>query len=203
MIPSIFPASLFLNPKATPHHPIRWQSMKHYILDAFNIIHKQREWKKSLLRSPDEAVQRLLLALSNYATRYTAYRFSVVLDGHHTEASSTAANIRVLSAGLERNADTLIKEMIAAHSADTKRHTDVVVISSDTEVYNYARLHAAEAISSEDFLRLLHSSATLGGQKSASAAPRAEKPAGVSKKQIKDFKELFGEELDEDWMDTL
>lgn len=171
--------------------------MKHYILDANNIIHKHREWKHTAQRDVNEATSRLLIALHAYATRYPAYRFTVVLDAVETSLQSTARNITMVTAHNHTNADAVIKEFIRKEGSPRT----CVVVSSDTEVYKYARIHAITALRSEEFITEI--TQTPQAQTSARTSTKKEKPLGVSKRHVHEFSDLFTKDLDDDWMDTM
>jgi predicted RNA-binding protein with PIN domain len=161
--------------------------MKHYILDGNNILHKHSGWAELFKRAPAEACRALVLSCEAFLKIYPSYKISIVFDGTIPSVSSTLLKIFVASP-----ADTKIKELIR----QMQNPKLAVVVSSDTEVWNYARLNTATAQRSEDFLKELplQNSPTQPAFKSVAQKEKTpkEKPAGVSKTEIQTMKKLFG-----------
>jgi predicted RNA-binding protein with PIN domain len=165
--------------------------MPHYILDAHNILHKHPVWNRLILsKQLAEARQGLVNAVARLAVRYPSFFFSLVFDGVNTGVQAPYRNIAVYEAPRSTTADAIIKQRI---DADTNPR-DCIVISSDTEVHNYARRSGCKVISAREFLQELnksvvdkHSEAFYLKQSDA-----AEKPAHASKADVEEFKRLFG-----------
>jgi predicted RNA-binding protein with PIN domain len=161
--------------------------MKHYIIDGNNLIHKHSGWSELFNRAPDEAARALVLSCEAFLKIYPSYTISVIFDGHTPPVSSSSIKIYATTP-----ADLKIKSILR----NTQNPKHVVVVSSDTEVWNYARLNTATAIRSEDFLKQLPllNPATQPASKITPKAtkPQKEKPAGVSRNEIQTMKKLFG-----------
>jgi predicted RNA-binding protein with PIN domain len=160
--------------------------MMHYILDANNLMYKDRQLHSLLKTSLDYAQTALIKLINDYAARYKKYRITVVFDGSADVDLPIAKNVFVKSSGSDL-ADSLIKELVRIEENPRL----CTVVSSDMEVYNYARLNSCQAVLCEQFLsELLETSKS----KNINAETDSEKPAGVSKKEIRRMKELFGVE---------
>jgi len=167
--------------------------MPHYILDAHNILHKHPVWSRLILsRQLTEARQGLVNAVARLAERYPAFFFSLVFDGVNTGVRVPYRNIAVYEAPRSTTADAIIKQRI---DADINPR-DCIVVSSDTEVHNYARRSGCKVISAREFLQELnkvfvdkHSEAFYLRQSDA-----AEKPLHANKADVEEFKRLFRNE---------
>ncbi|HYF03448.1 MAG TPA: NYN domain-containing protein [Patescibacteria group bacterium] len=161
--------------------------MKHYILDGNNILHKHSGWAELFKRAPAEACRALLISCESFLKIYPSYKLSIVFDGQIPPVSSTL--IKIFAA---QPADKKIKDLIRTFQNPKL----AVVVSSDTEVWNYARLNTATALRSEDFLKELplFNSPTQPAIKTSAAKTKTpkEKPSGVSKNEIQIMKKLFG-----------
>ena len=125
--------------------------------------------------------------ISVYSAKYPSYNFIFAVDGNFEDIYISNVKITIISSK-NLNADQIIKEQIA-HSNNTK---DLTCITSDTEVHNFARIHGCQVISSENFLKELQTS-QFNQQKTKSKFKniKSEKPTGISKKSIEEFKKLF------------
>ena len=161
--------------------------MKHFILDALNIIHASKTWSRVLKNDMQASIALLINAVEGYAVRYPSYRFTIVVDGAPLRLPGTRPSIIIMNANTP-NADQKIKELIRqSHSPSS-----LTVVSTDTEVFNYARINAAHAVTSEEFLKLI-APISIAKASSKNTAPIQEKPAGVSRKEIERWKREFGD----------
>jgi predicted RNA-binding protein with PIN domain len=167
-------------------------AMQHYILDAHNIIHKHPVWRGFIeKRMLAEARQGLVNAVAGLAERYPAFFYSVVFDGSNTGVRAPYRNVAIYEAPRGTTADTIIKQRV---DADPNPRA-CVIISSDTEVHNYARRSGCAVMSADAFLKELQrphydkSSEEFARIKSKST----EKPSVATKAELAEFKRLFGE----------
>jgi predicted RNA-binding protein with PIN domain len=168
--------------------------MTHYILDAHNVLHKRPAWNRLINnRQLAEARQALVNAVARLAERYPAFFFTLVFDGVNTGVRAPYRNIAVYESPRGTPADIIIKQRI---DADPNPH-ECIVVSSDTEVHNYARRSGCTVMSAAEFLQELDRPRLSKGEKNSEAFARmksgaAEKPSSASKREIDELKRLFG-----------
>lgn len=168
--------------------------MKQYFLDTNNILHAHPQWK-SEIRS-GIALQKLIAALSRILSVYPSYTYTLVLDTTHETTTSPHPSIKLVASN---HADTTIKHMVA----QTPNKSKCVVVSSDTEVFNYARIHAVEAIQSKEFIQELLVLATPKKQTSSHTTSSKEKPFSASRKDFSALRSAFSSPLEDDWDSTI
>lgn len=122
--------------------------------------------------------------LGPFAQSYTNYSIIAVFDGKPGNLYSSYSNIQIKYSN-EITADKVIKQLI---SKSVNPRT-IAVVSSDREVQNYARIHAATSMESNSFLNLLKKPKP---KSTKLLKEKTEKPNYVSKKEIEEFKKLFG-----------
>lgn len=159
--------------------------MKIIIIDAFNLIYKNAFLKEKLTRGIDIAAASLIEILK---TKSNSNKYIVAFDGEKQANISCPPNIRIIYSGKGNTADKIIRELIAK----SKQSKITCIVSSDTEVYNYARIHAMEAVLSEKFPLLNTANTTHLTSSAKGGSKKGEKPMNASKKEIKEFLELFG-----------
>lgn len=149
-----------------------------YILDAHNIIHKSPHLRQALSRSVDDARKELIALAERFSARYPSYTIKAVFDGYSGEIYSRNPMISIIFSGTS-SADDKIMKIIK----NLKNTSLAVAVSSDNEIYNFARMHYVQAQLSEQFLSELDE---------ALAAHSPEKPAAASSDNIDMMLELFG-----------
>lgn len=164
--------------------------MKHYIIDSLNVINKCNFFKSKFLISKTVAISSFCEVLNVYAAKYPTYKFSAVIDGTEMPQSIVSSQIKLIRSGANETADNVIKNMIS----NTHGKSTLVVVSSDREVYNFARINACEAIESEEFIKLLFPQPAK--VQKAGKNFKGEKPSHTSKKDFEEFKRLFSENED-------
>lgn len=164
--------------------------MKTYIIDALNLVHKSPSLRGLVSQSKEKAISGLANEISIFFARYQSYKAVLVVDGTITAINKFSKNITIIESQ-NNTADDKIKEIINK----SQKKSDFVVVSSDTEVYNFAKMNVVDVMISEDFLKLINSNKSQLSNKSNktdSNRNNSGKPSGVSKKEIREFKELFG-----------
>lgn len=165
--------------------------MKTYIIDALNVINYSQSLKTLLNSSKDNAVSGLCSELSQYLQKYPSYKFIVVVDGSISQINKFHKNVTVISSQ-NNTADNKIKEIFS----NLANKNLIEIVSTDTEVYNYARMNSAGALTSSDFLNLIKTpkNDNVGNSKQVrKASNKKEKPSQNTKKDMTMFKELFAE----------
>lgn len=188
--------------------------MKKFILDTNNILHAHQEWKRDVASAPEHSLRRLVLAIEEYSKMYPSYSFILALDSPTASASSVKHSITFVapSATNGNNADEVIKSIIRS----LKSTSTYVVVSNDTEVRSYARVNSIVVLSSNEFLSMIlplsqnpikskeKSSTKKSSRNTSKNNDESSKPSGVSQSHIKQMRELFDTQIDnDDWLDTI
>jgi predicted RNA-binding protein with PIN domain len=160
--------------------------MKHFLIDAHNVIYTSQLFKKQLDNSLDHARNSLLQMINSYSQKYPSYKFTVIFDGKIGYNSTYSSNISVVSSG-NKEADELIRKKISK----TNSTKNLAVVSSDHEVVSYAKINACEIITSASFINLINNS-TKKKSKATKKNNHPEKPYSSSKNEIEEFKRIFG-----------
>ncbi|MBX3043009.1 MAG: NYN domain-containing protein [Candidatus Kapabacteria bacterium] len=167
--------------------------MKTFILDALNIINKSSDLKAALNKSKEAGISAFCSMLSDYLLSYKSYKMILVIDGVTGQLSKYSPNISLINS-IDIIADLKIKELISNY----KQKSNLTIVSSDTEVYNFARANATDAMTSENFLSLItqpHKSKIVNSRQTKKNKNK-EKPSNASKKEINELKSLFKEDFD-------
>ncbi len=155
--------------------------MQHFIVDGYNVIHQISSLKKLLAHDAERAREQLI----DYISRLTLkrkFRCTVVFDGEQPNTlpkQSVHAPIHVLYS-FPQIADAKIKQMIE----ESKNRSLLVIISSDREILNFARVCACETHTSQYFVNLLFEENSAGEEKDS---------APLSKTQVEEWLKIFGE----------
>ncbi len=156
--------------------------MQHYIIDAYNLIYKNRGLKKLIRKSFDIAGQALIVKLAGLMRRHPSYNFSVIFDGTVEVVNPYESKIKIINSGEELTADDLIKRFVRA---ETNPH-NTIVVSSDVELQKYGRLYGLGFVSSAEFSKMIEDA-----PEEFFIREKAEKPHSLSKSEMDDLKEIF------------
>jgi predicted RNA-binding protein with PIN domain len=142
-----------------------------YFIDANNLIGKIPKLRK--LKGSDSR-ERLIFLLQRF---FSGKKVNVTLffDGHQSENIKT--NFEIVYS-LNRSADELIKQRIDR----SKRNKNLVVVSSDLEIFAYAKECGCKAVKSEEFYKNISST---------QSDDLTEKPNNFD---IDEFKKIFKDE---------
>lgn len=160
--------------------------MKHFIIDTFNVINKSNFIKSKAKNDKNTAIAIFIELIKNYQVQYPSYQFTLVCDGEVDEPINLVGKLRLISSK-EQNADDFIKKMIQKSA----NKTNLVVVSSDLEVYSFAKANLCETETAENFLKTITKS-TKSEKKEKFVS--YEKPQSASRREIEEFKKLFGVE---------
>ncbi len=152
---------------------------QHYIIDGYNIIHAIPSLKKALLHDAILAREQLALAVANFI-REKKMRFTIVFDGakpHDLRVEPLHSPIHIVYA-FPLSADEKIKSMIE----QSKNRSLLVIISSDHEIINFARVCSCTTHTSQYFAQLLRNKETLADEKDQSS---------LSKSQVDEWLRIF------------
>ena len=162
--------------------------MLHYILDAHNIMHKDATMKRQMDSSLTTARQTLLSLVEGYARRRRDILFTIVFDGVNAAVQRQEINVNVRETRRFQEADEVIKDLVRLEE-QTRR---VTVISSDTEVHNFAKLSGCAVKSANAFLRELRSDSSTKPTPEARRLASTDKPDNVTKAELEAMKRMFG-----------
>jgi len=119
----------------------------HYILDGHNILHQDPGVKRTLSSDPSHAINGLI-SRSHRFIAGKSNKCTICFDGHPPgDINTNIKNIQV-TFSYNRDADSLIKSLIAR----SNNPKNIVVISDDTEIQRFARVHSCGIISTSQFL---------------------------------------------------
>lgn len=178
--------------------------MKTFIIDAFNLMHKNRDLAEKLKISPETASDSLIVLINSFAAIYPTYQFILVFDGNFQNTRQEiqigkTGKVTIKSQQLLNNSNPRIKIKFSGNESADKiikiiiegetNRKNLAVVTSDTEVHNFAKIHSCEVISSEDFNhKIKNPPRKIKHEKSV----RTEKPLSSSRNEIDEFKKLFG-----------
>jgi len=169
------------------------------IIDCYNVLHTPMP---PMLAGLDEAGLCRALARTSWVRRtggvvVVADGKPKPLPGDQTGAvleQSPVAEVELRWSGPGRSADSVIIEMVHAHSAPRR----VTVVSTDREVRAKARRRRCRVWTSEQFIhKLVEQLRQGGGEGSADQRPTVP-PEGLSDAEVKAWLEAFGLEEEEE-----
>ncbi len=154
--------------------------MQHFIVDGYNLIHTIPSLKNLLVHDAEHAREQLIHFIAQFSTK-RKFRCTVVFDGnapvHHRPSPHAPIHI-VYSFPI--TADEKIKEMISK----AKNRTQLVIISSDREILDFAKVCSCVTHTSKHFANLLTQEESFTSEKSEST---------LSPSQITEWLKIFGE----------
>jgi len=120
------------------------------LIDGYNLLYQFPELRKRLERDSQGARDMLVSYLASYAVERD-FAVVVVFDGDRRIAGFTRVKqgIKIVFSKSTEDADFVIKKMIDRSG----RNSDLVVVSSDKEIENYAKLCGVKTILSQRFAR--------------------------------------------------
>jgi len=114
----------------------------------------------------------------------------IIIDGAAGNLNKYNQNISLIESQ-NNTADNKIKEIIEK----SQNKSSFIVVSNDTEVYNYAKMNVVTVMTSTDFIKIIseYSPNVPINSKGNSSGKRnkKEKPNSPTKKEMLEFKELF------------
>lgn len=154
-------------------------------------MHRLPNSKAKLKSDYSNACLALINSVKNYSSRYSAYKFIIFFDGF-TEAVAANHPAIKLEWSFSRTADELIKSYIS----NNYERSNFTLVSSDTELHNFSRLHSLEIISSDEFIKLIDvcNVATNNSSKTNTTKnKKGEKPNSAGRKEVSLMMKLFAE----------
>lgn len=145
--------------------------MEKIIIDGNNLMHKIphiKDSREAVVEAVKSRVQKNVI---------------FVFDGHGEDS----VNIRYSG---DKKADDIIRQYIEVNSGNT----DLTVVSSDTDITGLAKACACRVIKSEDFWKSISANDGVTPDKNVNQLYQYdddEKPGGMSRKDMKEFKKYF------------
>ena len=171
------------------------------VIDGYNLILRSPAFRPDDRRDLAGARDKLVNLLS-WAVGRGEVDFIVVFDGAETglgpARSSKSGRIAVRFSTPPEKADQLIGEIVEELE---DRGRTVTVVTSDLEVARHARTHGASVALSDLFAASLFPervASDLAKQKADASGESSEKPLGFSKKDMKEWLEMFSKQKKED-----
>ncbi len=165
--------------------------VKTYLIDGNNVMHRLPSSKAKLKSDYSNACLALINSVKNYASRYSSYKFIIFFDGFTESVVANHPAIK-LEWSFSKTADELIKSHISHHY----ERSNFTLVSSDTELHNFSRLHSLEIISSDEFIKLFDVSNIANNncsKVSTTKNKKGEKPNSAGRKEVSLMMKLFAE----------
>lgn len=153
--------------------------MKHYIIDGNNLIGKIHSLKRVQSKEKQSARERLAFIIDNFM-HDKKVKCTIHFDGFEQLPIKTSRCKIIYSDDL--TADEKIKIQIE----QTKNRKNLLVVTSDNNIREFARVCSCDILKSEEFVKLIQSGKT----------DNEKKIIDGMKNNIDEFKKLFG--VDED-----
>jgi len=151
-----------------------------------NVIHYDCRMRSN--NSKSVCLNGLISNIDDYIKIYPSYKFILFVDGEKVVNNIANLSIDLIFSG-KNSADDYIKKYIENNS-----FKQLTVVSTDTEVYNFAKIHGVTVLTSESFLNKIKNSSKQSIRKTyKNKSIIKEKPFGISKKEINEYMKIFEE----------
>jgi predicted RNA-binding protein with PIN domain len=122
--------------------------MIHYLIDAYNLIHQDKNLKFILENDSNElAAEKLFQLMSGFAINNPKKKFTLIFDGSPFDIHSPFENVYIEGSG-KFKADDIIKSYISS-AVNPKKY---IVITSDREIISFAKQYYSEYYLAEQFI---------------------------------------------------
>ncbi len=125
--------------------------MKHFIIDGNNLIGKMKNLHSLQRKDKQETREKLALILERFFIK-KKIKVTLHFDGFANDPIKTSG-IKIIYSE-NKTADENIKSQIEK----SKKRTTLIVVSSDNNIREFARVCSCEVIKSEDFVKQILSS---------------------------------------------
>ena len=149
--------------------------MKHYIIDGNNVIGKIKSLKNLQQKDKQSSREKLIFMVDNFL-HSKKVKCTVHFDGFE-QISIKSAHCKITYSN-EQTADDKIKTQIE----QTRNRKNLIVVSSDNNIKEFARVCSGEVLKSEDFGKLIRHR----------NSDNEQKKIDEMKNNIDEFKKLFG-----------
>ncbi len=149
--------------------------MKHFIIDGNNLIGKMKDLQSLQRNNKQASREKLAVILERYFVKKKA-KITLHFDGFANEPINVSKLKIIYSEN--RTADDIIKNQIE----NSNNRKNLIVVTSDNNLREFARVCSCEVIKSEEFVKLL----------STSQNENEENEKILSMNDPEEFKKLFG-----------
>ncbi|HUX92371.1 MAG TPA: NYN domain-containing protein [Ignavibacteriaceae bacterium] len=125
--------------------------MKNYIIDGNNLIYKIKSFKKLLSNNNNQATRDKLAFMIDDFFYGRKVNVTLHFDGYESMPVKLS-NIKIVYS-MNEKADAKIKRQIDS----SKNPRNIIVVSSDLEIKNFARVNGCQVLSSNEFSAMLNS----------------------------------------------
>lgn len=162
--------------------------MKRVIIDGYNLAHKMgKALSPQTLGLIREELEE---KLRRYAAKHKT-EIALVYDGRGVLGSSEKqGGLSIIFTSSGESADAHIKSLI-----DKVPTRNLLIVSSDRSIRDYARLSGVASISSQEFLSMLSAAEKSDEPAQGAASGKCDiekKPATLSEREVEEWKKLFG-----------
>jgi predicted RNA-binding protein with PIN domain len=128
--------------------------MRHYLIDGNNVIGKVSSLKKLQSKNKQTSREKLALIVERYFSKKNA-KVSLHFDGHPKDV------IKIQKGEIIYSRSVTADEMIKREIEKSKNPKNLIVITSDSNLKEFARKCSCTIISSEEFLKQYNSSSSI------------------------------------------
>ncbi|MBN2201706.1 NYN domain-containing protein [bacterium] len=153
-----------------------------YLVDGYNLLHQFPELRRKIEYDMENARESLLARLTGFSLA-KGVDISVVFDGsgEPDPAPLRKKAVRVRFSRPPEKADPLIKRMIS----ERKKGEELILVSSDRDIGDYARLCGVKVESSQTFAQAME-------RQSGTQAGDMRTDRSMSDREIQEWMALFG-----------
>ena len=165
-----------------------------WLIDGYNVLHQTPRLKFEFTENATLALNHFVAMLGDFAVQHRA-EVTVVFDGSPPEGPGSVASPRgvtVRFVGRGEKADPVIKRLIGAEA----RPRELVVVSADREIVDYARVCGAKVEGPADFQRLLVGARSRTEQRNGELLNKYDRP--LSEREVQEWLDLFDQARDEE-----
>ena len=170
----------------------------HYVIDACNLIFRDRKLEETLEQHGFAAARALLVSLlTRFAHAEGLKEITAVFDGSEKGAhrprrqKEAAGKVLLIYADPRSDADRFIIDMVE----DAKRPGEITVVSSDKNIIRHVQRAQGRHIGCRDFLRRIREATQRAADPLRGEDPRKFK--GLSPREVDDWLKYFGFKDDE------
>jgi len=167
---------------------------RRWLIDGYNVLHQTPRLKFEFTENATQALNHFVGMLGEFAVQHRT-EVTVVFDGSPPEGPGSVGaprNVTVRFVGSGEKADPVIKRLIGSEP----RPRDLVVVSADREITDYARVCGAKVEGPADFQRILMGATSRSEQRNGELLNKYDRP--LSEREVQEWLDLFEQTRDED-----
>lgn len=158
------------------------------IIDGYNLVKKVAKEQHISARYRDQYLKQLGIYAKN-----KALKIIVVFDGGESSFNflEQVYGLKVVYSGFLESADSVIMRYIQDH----QYQEELMVVTSDREIIDFAKQYTLDIIKSEEFHVLMQAGQNLVNQAAASLSNRANKLTDINNPELDQLMELASEQV--------